>query len=179
MKQFISPLFMLLMLLPGLASCSTNEPELPLQTEQPAQPNVPDNNDSDNNNNDSTMSNKLNIRIGTSVFTATLADNATAKAFRSLLPLTLNMAELNSNEKYFNLSSDLPTASSRPGTIRTGDLMLFGSNTLVLFYETFSSSYSYTPMGRIDNPTELAHVLGSGYSAVTFETANYEHKSQR
>ena len=170
MKQLLSPLLMLLMLFPGLASCSTNDPELPPVAEQPVGPNVPGNNGSDNDNNNTPMSNKLTIRIETSVFTATLADNAAAKAFEKLLPLTLNMAELNGNEKYFYLSTHLPTASSRPATIRTGDLMLFGSNTLVLFYETFSSSYSYTSIGRIDNPVGLADALGAGSSTVTFET---------
>ncbi|WP_353887861.1 cyclophilin-like fold protein [uncultured Parabacteroides sp.] len=40
----------------------------------------------------------------------------------------------------------------RPGIIHTGDLLLWGANTVVLFYETFSSSYSYTRLGKIENP---------------------------
>ena len=176
MKHYV-PLLILLMLFPGLASCNTEIPELPPQMEQPSEPdnppipNEPGTDNEENENNDSNeMGNKLNIRIGTSAFTLTLEDNAAAKAFKKLLPMTLNMSELNGNEKYFNLKTDLPSAASRPATIRTGDLMLFGSNTLVLFYETFSSSYSYTRIGKVDNPSELAHALGSGSVTVIFET---------
>ena len=112
---------------------------------------------------------KLKIKIGANVFTATFYDNATAKAFKKMLPMTINMTELNGDEKYYDLPERLPTNASKPGTIQTGDLMLFGSNTLVLFYKTFSPSYSYTKLGRIDNPSGLATALGSGNVTVTFE----------
>ena len=85
------------------------------------------------------------------------------------MPITISMKELNGNEKYYELSNDLPYDASNPGTIQTGDLMLYGSNTLVLFYKTFSTSYSYTRLGRIDNPSGLAAALGSGNVTVTFE----------
>ena len=83
--------------------------------------------------------------------------------------MTVQMRELNGNEKYYYLSSSLPTAASNPGTIRAGDLMLFGSDCLVLFYETFAASYAYTPLGRLDNPAGLAAALGPGSVALTFE----------
>jgi len=79
------------------------------------------------------------------------------------------MRELNGNEKYFDLPNNLPTNASNPGTIQTGDLMLYGSNTLVLFYKTFSTSYNYTRLARVDNPSGLATALGSGNITVKFE----------
>ncbi len=112
---------------------------------------------------------KLKISVGSNVFTATLNNNATATAFRATLPITINMSELNGNEKYFDLSYSLPTNASNPGTIQTGDLMMYGANTLVLFYKTFSTSYNYTRLGRIDNPSGLAAILGSGNVTVTFD----------
>jgi hypothetical protein len=112
---------------------------------------------------------KLKITIGDNVFTATLNNNEMATAFKAKLPMAINMTELNGNEKYFDLSDNLPTNASNPGTIKTGDLMLYGSNTLVLFYKTFSTSYNYTRLGRIENPSGLPAALGSGNTTVKFE----------
>ncbi|WP_179018404.1 cyclophilin-like fold protein [Winogradskyella forsetii] len=112
---------------------------------------------------------KMKITIGSRVFTATLYDNQSATAFKEMLPLTINMTELNGNEKYFDLPENLPANASNPKTIQNGDLMLYGSNTLVLFYKTFSTSYSYTKIGKVDNPEDLQKALGSGNVNVTFE----------
>ena len=78
------------------------------------------------------------------------------------------MAELNGNEKHDDLSQTLPTDASRPGTIHSGDLMLYGSNTVVVFYETFRSPYDYTRLGRVDDPSELGRALGRRSSRVLF-----------
>lgn len=111
----------------------------------------------------------INIRIGSQTFTATLLDKNTTKAFKEMLPMTLSMKELNGDEKYHDLPERLPTNSSNPGTTKTGDLMLFGSKTLVLFYKTRSTSYSYTRLGKVDDAAGLASALGSGNISVTFE----------
>ena len=124
------------------------------------------------NNSDSNphpMGNKMRIKIGTKTFSATLDDNATAAAFKSLLPMTVNMVDLNGNEKYFDLPGNLPTNASNPRTIESGDLMMYGSNTLVLFYKAFATSYNYTRLGRINDPAGLAAAVGSGDVAVTYE----------
>lgn len=114
-------------------------------------------------------SNRLIIKIGSNTFNATLLDNPTAPAFKALLPLTVEMKELNGNEKYANLSKNLVTNSYNLRTIQSGDLMLYGSNTLVLFYQSFSTTYSYTRIGRINDATGLAAAIGSGNVTVTFE----------
>ena len=121
------------------------------------------------NNTLDTSSMKIKITIGTNSFTASLLNNATAIAFKAKLPLTIDMKELNGNEKYFDLPDNLPANASNPGTIQAGDLMLYGSKTLVLFYKSFSTSYSYTRLARIDNPSGLAAALGSGNVTVRFE----------
>lgn len=123
----------------------------------------------DNSHDTDTKGTKMRLKIGNSTFTATLYDNATVLAFKSLLPLTANMVELNGNEKFVDLPRSLPANASNPGTIQNGDLMLYGSSTLVLFYKTFSTSYTYTKLGRIDDVTGLEAALGSGKVTVTFE----------
>ncbi|MCH5162144.1 MAG: leucine-rich repeat protein [Clostridiales bacterium] len=114
---------------------------------------------------------KITVTVGDKEFSATLADNETAKAFMGLLPLTLSMSEMNGNEKYNYLGGSLPANATKPGTIHAGDLMLYGSNCIVLFYETFSSSYSYTRIGWVDTKG-LAAALGSGNVTVTFAASN-------
>jgi hypothetical protein len=132
---------------------------------------IPDSthNESKDDKTNDAMSNKITIKVGANTFVATLLDNPSATAFKALLPITIAMTELNGNEKYFDLASSLPTNASRPSSIKTGDLMLYGSRTLVLFYKTFSTSYNYTKLGNIDDPTGLATALGSGNVSVTFE----------
>ncbi len=151
MKQLLV-LFSLAMSLVSCASCSKNAPSK-----------------NDTNTIATQTGSKMKIKIGNSTFTATLYDNATATAFKSLLPLTVSMNELNANEKYADLSRNLPTSAANPGTIQNGDLMLYSSSTLVLFYKTFSTSYSYTKLGRIDDVSGLVAALGTGNVLVSFE----------
>jgi hypothetical protein len=114
---------------------------------------------------------QMRIKIGSSNFVATLDDNPTATVFKALLPLTVEMQELNGNEKFYRLPNKLPTKASNPGKIENGDLMLYGANTVVLFYKSFPTSYSYTRLGRINDPAGLASAVGSGNVTVTFESA--------
>ena len=87
-----------------------------------------------------------------------------------MLPMTLDMPDLNGNEKHVRLPRSLPANAERPGTIRTGDVMLYGNDTLVVLYETFDSSYSYTRIGRIADSGDLAQTLGQGRSRISFAT---------
>ncbi|HEU0142128.1 MAG TPA: cyclophilin-like fold protein [Bryobacteraceae bacterium] len=110
----------------------------------------------------------MKVRIGSTTFDAALFDNETAAAFKALLPLTLDMDELNGNEKMYDLSKPLPTSAYSPKRINSGDLMIWGNRTVVLFYKTFPTSYSYTRLGRIEDPSALEAAVGSGRVKVTF-----------
>jgi len=137
-------LLSLLLLLVVAGACKSDNPE-------PDSINLP------------TMSRRLRIRVGSDTFTATLFDNPTTTAFVARLPLTAPMTELNGNEKYYDLPQSLPTNAVNPGTLEAGDLVLYNSNTLVLFYQPLSTSYRYTRIGRVDNPSGLAAALGNGH----------------
>ncbi len=104
----------------------------------------------------------IEVEIDGTAFTATLEDNDAARAFAAMLPLDLSMSELNGNEKYCYLDENLPQAASNPGTINAGDVMLFGAECLVLFYGTHSTSYSYTPIARMDDASGLLQAVGAG-----------------
>lgn len=116
-----------------------------------------------------TTGKQMKITVGTKVFTAALFNNATANAFKSMLPLTINMRELNGNEKFYYFPTTFPAGASAGGNIQTGDLMLYGNNCLVIFYESLNTSYSYTKIGRINNSSGLAAALGDGNANVRFE----------
>ena len=117
---------------------------------------------------DTAEENSISIKINGEIFNVTLKDNDAARAFKEILPLELNMNELNGNEKYFYLGDDLPTDSINVGQIHKGDLMLYGSDCIVLFYKDFPTSYSYTRLGTLDNPEGLAEILGDGNVNVAF-----------
>lgn len=111
---------------------------------------------------------RIKVVVNGKTFAAELENNKTAKALLKMLPVTLSMEELNGNEKYKYLDRDLPTNTYKPGTIQTGDLMLYGSDCLVLFYQTFKSGYSYTRIGKILKPQGLEKALGEGDVKITF-----------
>jgi hypothetical protein len=80
------------------------------------------------------------------------------------------MSDLNGNEKHADLSTALPTASTDPGSIRAGDIMLYGSRTLVLWYEDYSTTYTYTRIGAISDSQGLVAAVGEGQIDVNFAT---------
>lgn len=102
----------------------------------------------------------INMQIGNKNFIIKLFNNNAARSLITQLPLTLDMKELNGNEKYSYLPKKLPTDSQNISEIKTGDLMLFGSDCLVLFYKNFHTSYSYTKIGYIEDISELTTALG-------------------
>ena len=109
------------------------------------------------------------LKFGAKSYQVELADTAAAQELVKHLPLRLRMADLNDNEKYGDLPRDLPTASRSVGQIRTGDIMLFTSSCLVLFYKDFRTIYRYTPVGRVLHPETLAADLGAGDVVVSLE----------
>ena len=110
----------------------------------------------------------IKISVGGKTFDAVLEENAAAAEFYKMLPLEIKMNELNGNEKYYRLNKNLPSNDKRAGNISTGDLLLWSSNTVVIFYKTFSSGYSYTRLGKILNPAGLSDAVGGGNVSVKF-----------
>jgi len=113
---------------------------------------------------------EIKITIAGKNFTAIPANTPAAAKFLKRLPLTLRMNELNGNEKYAGLSDKLPADPVCPGRITGGELMLYGNSTLVLFYEPFPTSYSYTRIGKITDIRGLKEAVGQESVTVTFET---------
>lgn len=108
-------------------------------------------------------------------FEIVLENNETAAALKEMMPLTIDMSELNGNEKYKYLDTKLPSAPQKVGNISNGDIMLYGDNCLVVFYDSFSTPYSYTKIGHISNVSELAETLGKGGITAFFRLNDEEY----
>ena len=108
----------------------------------------------------------INITVGSKVFKADIENTETGKAFIGKLPLTLDMTELNGNEKYcYGVS--LPRADKHFDTIAPGDLMLYSGDCIVLFYGP-AGGFSYTRIGKLTSTEGLKEALGTGGVKVTF-----------
>ena len=105
-------------------------------------------------------SQKMNIQIDNKTFTVIVENNKTVKELYQKLPITLEMSDLNNNEKYCYLNFTLSTDSKSVKNIKKGDVMLFGNSCLVIFYKSFTTSYSYTKIGYIENPADIETALG-------------------
>ncbi|CAH8209488.1 MULTISPECIES: cyclophilin-like fold protein [Vibrio] len=108
------------------------------------------------------------ITIGNHRFKASLIKAPAASEFSAMLPLTLNMDDLNNNEKHAQLPKSISTDEHRPKRIHNGDLMLWGNRTIVIFYKDFDTSYAYTRIGHIEDPSQLQQVLGQNEVSVIF-----------
>lgn len=115
------------------------------------------------------MGKKINLVINGKEFSATLEDNETVRELLTRLPLTIEMEDLNSNEKYYYLDENLPTDATNVGRIEKGDIMLFGNDCLVVFYKSFDTPYAYTRIGKIEDVNHLEEQFGQGSVRITFE----------
>lgn len=108
------------------------------------------------------------LNINGQSFNAVFYNNKTADALLEKMPMTLNMKELNGNEKYYFFDTEFPVDEKSPGKISAGDIMLYGSDCLVTFYKSHSTSYQYTPVGKIENASGFAKAVGSGNVTINF-----------
>ncbi|MBO0459710.1 hypothetical protein JZO77_23525 [Enterococcus hulanensis] len=102
----------------------------------------------------------IRLRINGDEFQIKLEQNQTAEKLRMILPKKFRMQDLHQNEKYYNLTQSLPTNATRVGKIEAGDVMLYGDDTLVIFYQSFETNFSYTRIGRIVETQNLAERFG-------------------
>ena len=106
----------------------------------------------------------MNIRltINGKVITATLIDNATAKDFVSLLPMTLTLEDYEVTEKISYLPRKLSTAGAPAGSDPSvGDITYYAPwRNLAIFYRDFGYSRGLIQLGWIDSGIEALNVPG-------------------
>lgn len=128
----------------------------------------------DTANADEEISNMTTIQviINEKKFEAELQDNEAARQFIKMLPLQLEMEDLHDNEKFYYFSDSFDTSDEELKEIHEGDLLIYDSKCLVLFYESFETNYSYTPLGKISDVTGLKEALGTGITTISFQAAD-------
>lgn len=123
MKKF--GCFILVMMFLGLSACSS----------------VQDNQQSEQTQTTTTSKTEeekmVTATVNGETFTITLNQSQAAQEFLNLLPLTLDMRDVNGNEKYAVLNQTFTNDDEKAGTIHAGDLKLWSGDGLVLFYDDF------------------------------------------
>ena len=112
------------------------------------------------------------LTVNGKAFQAIFYKNKTADELVKKMPVTLNMKELNGNEKYHYFNEEFPTDERAQGEIKAGDIMMYGSDCLVTFYKSHKTSYEYTTVGKIGDAAGFAKAVGSGNVKITFEARN-------
>ena len=118
--------------------------------------------------------NKINITIDGRSMSATLADNVATKALVEKLangPITITMNNYGGFEKVGALPWSLPSADTQI-TTKPGDIMLYTSSNIVIFYG--QNSWAYTPLGVLEtsNSSEISNFVGNGSKQVTISIDN-------
>ena len=101
------------------------------------------------------------IKIKDKEYQIELESSETANQIKSKLPFTISMKNLNGNEVFYNFDESFKTNQQSVGTINKGDIYLYRDNCLVLFYKTFTTTYTYTKIGKVINPEGLDTLIGS------------------
>lgn len=71
------------------------------------------------------------------------------------MPFDVTFNELNGNEIYAELPFAIEASPERVKEVQAGDVMLFGSSTLVIFYETHKTDYQYTKIGKVSDISQI------------------------
>ena len=100
---------------------------------------------------------------GKELATATLRDNATARDFVSLLPVTVKLEDYANTEKIAYLPRKLSTDGAPAGSDPSvGDIAYYSAwGNLAIFYKDFGYSRGLIGLGRIDSGIEALSVPGS------------------
>lgn len=108
---------------------------------------------------------KLEINIGGKILTASLAENATARDFISVLPLNLSMKDLFGREKYGDLPKALSENGPRKNRYEVGDIAYWSPNQqFAVYYHQDGESIpspGIIPIAKMDAGTEAFNVSGS------------------
>lgn len=105
---------------------------------------------------------KIRLILNGKIISATLADNASARDFLALLPLSLTLKDYASTEKISDLPKKLTTQGAPAGfDPDVGDITYYAPwGNLAIFYRDFGYAAGLVKLGRIDVGVEALSVTG-------------------
>ena len=118
--------------------------------------------------------NTMNLKVNNSTMKVKLSENAATKALVERLKegaITYNAHDYGGFEKVGALGFSLPSNDTNI-TTEPGDIMLYTSNQLCIFFD--SNSWEYTPIGKIEGMTkqQLKDAFGTGEVSITLSLDN-------
>ena len=157
-----------LIIISTLVACgkSTNS-STPSNTDEPSTTITSPSDDNQTTKEDETANMELTLKIDDIEVDVIWIDNDSVKALKNLAKdgLTINMSKYGAFEQVGSIGSTLPSSDTRITTI-PGDIVLYSSNQIVLFYG--SNTWSYTKLGHINlSKSELTNLLGDEDVVIT------------
>lgn len=111
---------------------------------------------------------EMKVEVNGYTFHAELENNDAVTELVKMMreqPVVINMSDYSGFEKVGSLRTTLPSSNSQT-TTKAGDIVLYNSNQIVVFYG--SNSWSYTRIGHITDLTGWQEALGAGNAIITF-----------
>ena len=166
MKKFLT--IVLAIMLIALTSCGkTSSKTTQPTTDEPSTTITTPSDDNSTTKEDETANMKLSLKIDDMEVDVIWSDNDSVKALKNLAKdgLTINMSKYGGFEQVGSIGSTLPSADTRI-TTNPGDIVLYSSNQIVIFYG--SNTWSYTKLGHINlSKSELTDLLGDESVVIT------------
>lgn len=165
-KSFI---LLIILFLISLTSCGKSNSAPTPTTDEPSTTITTPLDDDSTTKEDETANMKLTLKINDLEVDVIWADNDSVKALKNLAKngLTINMSKYGGFEQVGSIGSTLPSSDTRI-TTNPGDIVLYSSNQIVIFYD--SNTWSYTKLGHINlSKSELTNLLGDEDVVITIK----------
>ena len=107
----------------------------------------------------------MRLFIGKTEVPVTWEDNGAAADLKAILPLTVQMSMYGGFEQVGPIGQSISSQDVRT-TTEAGDIVLYSSNQIVIFYG--SNTWAYTRLGHIElDQSEMEDLLGNGDVEIT------------
>ena len=167
MKKLLTILLAITLIL--LTSCGNSNSTPTPTTDEPSTTITTPQDDNSTTKEDEAANMKLTLKIDGIEVDVIWADNDSVRALKNLAKdgLTINMSKYGGFEQVGSIGSTLPSSDTRI-TTSPGDIVLYSSNQIVIFYD--SNTWSYTKLGHINlSKSELTDLLGDEDVVVTID----------